>query len=361
LKKLPIIIFLNLFYNCHASDLLSVDPEQRANLGVEVTSVSSVSKGSGHMAPARVVIPTGKELIITSPRAGTITTLYVSVGDRVDEGQIIAEVQSPEFITLQSNYLDARSAFDLSNTKYERDKTLHEEGIISQSRLQETEAVYRERRAHLEETRFILSMTGLNNREIDEIGNGYTFAKSMPVRSPGKTSILERYASVGEHVEMMGPIFRLADISSLWLEISVPQEIINEIHVGSSISVLAVDIIAKVIAIGATVDSATQTILVRASFDQDELLLRPGQFVTVSLDQIQGHDAGLLTVPGNAVIRREGKSYVFIEAQDGFSIRAVTALGIKDGAAFIKGDLPDNAQVVSKGLVALKALWLEGE
>ena len=39
----------------------------------------------------------------------------------------------------------------------------------------------------------------------------------------------------------------------------------------------------------------------------------------------------------------------------------VTALGIKDGSAFIKGDLPDNARVVSKGLVALKALWLKGE
>lgn len=344
-----------------ASDI-PLSPGEIDNLGIRFVQVAPGRDAGGIEATARVVLPPTGDAVVSATQSGLLTRLAVNVGDEVDEGQILAELTSPDFIGLQREFLDAVNAQWLAQTSYARDAKLHAEGIIAERRLDETTTRRAIANATLDEHRQLLRIAGMRDADIDALESRRQLQGTLIVRAPFGGAITARLASAGERLDPMSPIYRLVDLSQLWLDISIPHEQVTFVRPGALVRASggAGDWSATVQSIGSSIDPSTQVTTVRARLAPGTTDLMPGQFMGVRVTTAMADDAigGILEVPAVAVIRSNNDHYVFVRTASGVQARNVDVLSIAGRSAFIRGRIDTGESVAASGLSVLKSIWL---
>ena len=206
------------------------------NLGIRFETPSPATEVAAAEVTARVMVPPAGEAVIAAPLPGLLTTLSVEVGDSVDEGQALAEMMSPDFLELQREFLDALNTYRLAETEIERDRQLHDEGIISVRRLQETTTRSMIASTGLNEHRQLLRIAGLTAAEIHSLQTSQALLDSLEIRAPISGVVVERMATTGQRIDAMAPVYRVADLSELWLQLNVPQEQVSNVVPGMTVS-----------------------------------------------------------------------------------------------------------------------------
>ena len=135
-KSLIVGVLLTLVFRLAAADEIVVTADEVTNLGIELATPQKALVTTAIEATAHVVIPPMGDVFVSAPQAGLLMRLNVAIGDEVSQGQAIAELQGPEFLALQREFLDALNTNLLAQNDYARDQQLHDEGIISGRRLQ---------------------------------------------------------------------------------------------------------------------------------------------------------------------------------------------------------------------------------
>jgi cobalt-zinc-cadmium efflux system membrane fusion protein len=349
-----------------SAEEISISPGELENLGVRFESPSRVTAVPGIEATARVAIPPAGDAIVGTPQAGLLVGVNVAAGDSADEGQVLAELRSAEFIELQREFLDAFNTFLLVQNELERDRQLHGDGIISARRLQETTTKQRIAEAGVNEHRQLLKIAGLSDAEIRLLEREQRLIETLRIRAPFSGVIVERMATTGQRLDAMSPIYRLADLSELWLEIGVPREHVSAIATGMRVVVTdhGGEPSATVTTIGRAIDPATQFVVVRARLDGESHGLSPGQFEAVRIVATQSDSAerAMLAVPAAAVTRSGGSRFVFVRAGDGITVRKVDVVSMYAGRAYVAAGLDSRDEVAVTGVSTLKALWFaQGE
>jgi len=340
---------------------ITISPNEITNLGIEVASPTPAREVAAIEATARVVIPPMADAIVSAPQAGLLAGLNVSVGDAIVQDQVVAKLQSPEFLSLQREFLDALNTNLLIKNEYERDQQLFDEGIISGRRLQQTTTRYRIAATSFNEHRQLLQIAGLSDGDIHSLETEQKLIQVLEIRAPFGGVILDRMVDVGERLDAMSPIYRLADLSSLSLEINVPQESLAAVQPGMSVAVADSPAAypAEVTTIGRSIDPATQSVMVRALLTEADHGLKPGQFVSariVSNRSIASAEA-IWIVPTAAVTRSSESYYVFVRTSNGFDIREAQVVGAAAGSLYLVLDVDADNLIAVGGVAALKALW----
>ncbi|MEY2666137.1 MAG: hypothetical protein RLZZ384_308, partial [Pseudomonadota bacterium] len=222
-------------------------------------------------APAKVLIPNNNEYVVSASQSGIINQLNAATGDVVKKGDILAQIDSPNLLSLQSNYLKAVSAMQLANSAYQRDKSLAQDGIIAKRRVQETQGQFNAAEIDMKEAKRLLEIAGGNTSELDKLNS------TLTIRSPISGVVIERMAVVGTHVDMLTPLYRVANLQTLWLEIAIPQEDIAQISVGDQVSIDNTPFTAEISLLGQSVNVEDQTILARAIVKNVKGEIRAGQ------------------------------------------------------------------------------------
>lgn len=339
---------------------IAVSPRQLDNLGVTLATPVEVERMPVVEATARVVIPPSREFVVTAPHEGLIVRLDVAAGDTVAAGDVLAELRSPAFLTLQRDFLEALNAARLARGELERDRQLHGEGLIPERRLREAETRARVADAALSEHRELLRLGGLDDEALRALSARQQIQGAVPVRAPADGVVLAVLAVNGERAETMAPLYRIADLSTLWLELAVPQEQLGAVAVGMPVAVAGRESpVAEITRLGRTVDPATQTVTVRALLSAPEHGLRPGQFLSarVLVDCCELDGPPVLAVPAAAVVRSEDGSFLFVRTADGFEARPVEVASGGAETAFVRRGLTAGDEVAVTGVAALKALW----
>ncbi len=306
--------------------------------------------------PAKVVVPNAQLRIVSAPQSGLLEALLVSEGETVQAGQPLAQIQSPQLLEQQSAYLEALTRLQLARADFKRDNQLHKEGIIAERRFLETRSRLTQVETSVEQLQQSLALAGMDAQALAALKKQRKLSGLLQVRSPLGGVVLEQIATPGQRLEMADPLYKVGQLSPLWLEIHVPLEKLGAIAPGSLVRSESVS--ARVITVGRMVHGADQGVLVRAEVTDGAEQLRPGQFVQANL---QGPDtADLYRVPRAALVRSGGDSYVFVETPDGFSAEAVKVQAEETNHIVISGDFAADAQVVISGTAALKASWQTG-
>lgn len=335
---------------------IRISEEQIDNLAIKVGALQPSQHLSVFYAPARVTVPVNRELLLTASQPGLLTQLQANLGDTVQKGQVLAQMRSPELVALQQQYLTARSNLHLVNLEQRRDKTLFAEGVIAERRWQETQAMYSSKAALADEAKQLLLMAGMTAGEIETLGKTHKLNSELNLRAPIHGVILERKAILGSRLAIQEPIYRIGDLSELWLEINIPQERMASVHIGDWVEDETGKVHAKITLLGQSVNKENQTILARAVIEGDADQLRVGQNLNVQI--LQGEQQNGFKVPNTAIAQNGGKSYVFVRNPDGFAVTEVRVLGRQDAESLINGPLTGQERIALQGAVALKANWL---
>lgn len=357
MRRVLIGLLLSAGFNAFATEMqIKISPEQIDNLAIKVGPVIPSQQVPLLSAPARVVVSSNREQLLTAPQSGFLTQLRANIGDKVSKGQILAQIHSPELLRLQQQFLTARSELNLVSLEQQRDQKLLEEGVIAQRRWQQTQALYNSKAAIAEEAKQLLTMTGMSRSEINALAKQHKLSSLLQVRSPIDGVVLDRLATLGTRLDMLTPIYHIADLSELWLEINIPQERITGVHLGDLVKVGDTDISASISLLGQSVNQANQTMLARAVVQNSSPQLRLGQNLTVQL--MRNAEQVGFKVPQSAIAQNTGHNYVFVRNTQGFLVTEVTIAGKQDQDTLVSGPLNADMQIALQGTVALKANWL---
>lgn len=342
-------------------DFISLNPEQQSAYGIRLERPGRVSGSLTRRYPGTVAVPNQQLRVVVAPRAGNIEALLVAEGEPVSAGQVLATIASPELIDVQSNYLETLTRLDLAETEHERNQTLHKEGIIAERRLLASRAEVRELRTLAEQRRQMLVLSGMDDAAIATLVDGRRLSSSLAVRSPIGGVVLQQMATTGQSLPASAPLYRVAELSPLWVEIHVPVERLAGIAPGTGALLPGLGIEGRVITVGRKVHEEDQGVLVRAEVRDGAERLRPGQFIEVQLRaSASGADAGGWRVPTAAVVRSGADTRVFVAGDGGFLALPVRLLAQEEQSAVVAADLGADDRLAVSGVAALKAAWLAG-
>lgn len=336
------------------NDVLMTARQSQA-LGIETLPIASSSVLAGNALPAQVAIPNHQLRVISAPLPGMLESMAVAVNQTVKKGQPMARLQSPGLAELQRDFLQAALQSQLAQNSLNRDEKLFKDGIVAESRYLATRNSALTSAAAASEKKQALRLAGMSDAAIQKLQSGQAIGSALDVVSPIDGVVMEQLVAPGQRVEAAAPLFKVARLSPLWLEIQVPLAQASALQGGASVRVPSLQASGKVISIGRGVAEANQTVMVRAEISDGAANLRPGQYVEAVLGMAAGGKQW--SVPNAALMREGNQTYVFVQAPSGYRLQSVQVAVQTPSSATIVADFKGDERIVIKGAVALKAAW----
>jgi len=300
---------------------------------------------------------------ITLLTEGIVQKVLVDVGASVLEGQLLAEISSPEFAQVKSRYLSVMAEGALKKIVFEREKRLLKKKISAQQDYEQARAEYRMAKSEKEALFQQLLNYGLTEKEIDKLEENRSGSSFLPIRAPFGGTLVSRNAVMGEVVRPGDMLFDLADISSMWVELSIPENNLNLVKINDPVEV-TFDVLPKVSVRGhitwvsADIDERTRMIKGRAVVPNTQFLLKQGMFCHINL--LSDKPTGSLFVSENALHTLNEKPFVFVKLSDDlYEARRITTGSKNRGALEILDGLAPHEQVVVNHSFTLKSEFLK--
>ncbi len=329
---------------------------QAQNLGIQLGHLVALESVPLLTAPAKITIPPKNDYIVSTLQAGLLQEIKVSIGDKVKKGQVLATINSPQLLELQQQYLNALNALQLAKADFNRDKKLLSEGIITERRWKTTQAQHKILLSQVNQSKQLLVLSGFSKAAMQQLITHNRLNSQLTVIAPISGVILERFVRSGAPINALEPLFRLANIEQLWLDISIPQQRMQRLQLGDKVVLENSEYTADIFFLSQQVNADNQTVLARAKLEAKTDSLRIGQIIRVQINQT--HHKNTFSVPNRAVASFDNKSHIFIKTATGFKIQVVKVLGKSKGQTNISTDLPAKTMIATKGAVALKAHFL---
>jgi membrane fusion protein, heavy metal efflux system len=333
-----------------AADTVKLGAAQIQSLGIETAALDARQAGRIQGLPAQVVVPNKQMFVVAAPLAGLMQQVNAAAGATVAKGQSLARFQSPQLAEIQRGYLQALTQLQLAQENLQRDQQLLKEGIIAESRYRTARSQHAEAAAAFAERRQALRMAGVSDAALKRQGG---LGGTIDIPAPAAGVVLEQMVVPGQRVEAATPLFKVAQLDPLWLEIQLPVAQIHDVSEGDAVAVPAANASGTVIAVGKNV-GANQTVTVRAQIRAGADRLRPGQFVEATLSPAVAH-VRQWSVPNAAVVRHESKVLLFVQSKEGFAAVPVSVVRESPAGTIVTGALKGDERIAVRGVAALKA------
>lgn len=218
--------------------------------------------------------------------------------------------------------------------------------------------------------RFPGTVTSIKARLSDAVRKGQVLAtmestetlRPFEVVAPFDGTIVDYDITQGTTVEAGISLFTVANLSTVWADLRIYQRDLNKIHSGQRVVVVngheGPTYTGTISYISPTIDEHTRTGLARVIVDNRNGEWRPGQFVKGSVS-IEEHPVPVL-IPRTAVLTHEGKTVVFVQTDEGFTLRPVL-LGHSDATHYeVESGLRPGEIFVTRNAISLKAEMNKG-
>lgn len=337
--------------------------EQIRIAGIRVEAVSAArtaatrnSEASGTRLSGQVLPPGDRANAISTSVAGYLDAMMVQVGERVTAGRALARIRSAELAGLQREYLHARANAELATARLVRDESLFGDGIITQSRLNESRAARELALANAEEQRHALRLAGYSDAEIARL-RADRISSTVTLRAANAATVLDEPIAVDQHVEAGATVLRISSPGSWWLDLQATPAQAAELSVGDAVQAGPCKALGRIIGIGSQVNAQAQTVLVRAQLQDPTGCLRANQYLEAA---VLGGDipASWVRVPASALVRSGGRDYVFLQQGTEFRPVAVLVARRATDQAWLRSGVAPGSSVAASGTAVLKGAWL---
>ncbi len=252
---------------------------------------------------------------VTPKIDGFVEVLFVSTtGEWVRRGQRLLSIYSPMLVAAQEELLTAGR-------------------LVAQVDSGAGEA-WRNAQATLAAARRRLSYWDITDEQITRLEETGEVTKTLTLVSPVTGIVLEKDVLQGQRVTPGVRLYRIADLSVIWVEGEVFEQDLQFVHAGAQahIEVAAYPgehLMGRVSFVYPTVDVRSRTNRIRITARNADLRLKPGMFATIFFDAQLGHE--VLTVPLEAVVITGERNLVFVRDEDGMLRPREVVLGARAG------------------------------
>ena len=280
---------------------VTIDARRQQLIGVRIVPVTRESLAQTVRAVGVVRYDETRQSDINLKVEGWIRDLYVdSTGQAVEKGQPLFTLYSPDLVTTQQEYLLALKTRDQLQQSTLADARERADQLVASARQR-------------------LALWDLAPEDLRALEEKRQVSEAIVFRSPATGFVVEKSAVKGLHVMAGQTLYKLTDVSTVWVEADVYENEVSGIRIGTMAAV-TIDAYpgerfsGRVTYIYPYLDEKTRTNKVRFAFANPRGRLKPGMFANVEVPV--GGGTGL-TVPTNAVLDSGTEQIVFVAQGDG--------------------------------------------
>ncbi len=287
--------------------------EQERALGVVYTQVTRETLGKTVRTVGTIQAPEPNLADVTPKIEGFVEKLLVNTtGETVRRGQALLELYSPMLVAAQEEFLTAQR-------------------LVSRLDSSAGEA-WQSAQSTLDAGRRRLSYWDITSEQIAVLERSGQVTKTLTLVSPVNGIVLEKDVLEGQRVMPGQRLYRIADLSEVWVEGEVFEQDLALVTEGMQVHIEIAarpgeHMMGRVSFIYPTVDAVSRTNRVRLTVPNPGLLLKPGMFATVFFDAIIGRD--VIAVPRAAVVVTGQRNLVFVRDAEGMLQPREVVLGAR--------------------------------
>ena len=328
----------------------SPTPAPVQNSAIETEIVASQSIAGVIPATGKILVPENQVAVIGPVNEGRIVRLYAGQGTRVRKGQKLADLESADIDQAEADYLKALADYEnavrssaaeikLAQESYDRNKQLYEQKITAGKNLQSAEhdlevakaageSSVNGTKAALTAARRHLLLLGINDATIDALAKKTDLAATFSLNSPIDGIVVERNATVGASVGTDANVFKIIDLSRVWIDADVFEKDLQRVRPGQEVKLTVpalpqTTFTGRVIFVDSVVNPDTRTVKVRTEVANPDGRLKPDMFANVQI--VTDVNRAAISIPQSAVLNDEGKTVVFVADGNSFKKRQVQA------------------------------------
>jgi RND family efflux transporter MFP subunit len=263
-------------------------------------------------------------------------------------------MRSPELVQAQRDFVAANANAALARDRLNRAEPLFAARALPERELRVAENEARTTTYKAAEARHVLTLLGMTDQEVDTLQRTRNFSPTIAITAPKAGVVLTRQTSPGARVAQAEPLFTIAQLDPLWVNIQIPSARLGSIGIGSAVSLVGQGVDGRIVRIGRSVDPATQSVTAVAEIDANGGSVRPGLAVTVRV-RVEQNGVAQWVVPAAAVVRHRDQSWVFVRTPGGVRATPVQVLSENARDASIRADLKGDERIAGRGLIPLLA------
>ena len=347
---------------------IRMGPEEVAALNISVVKVEGGTLARHLLVPGAITPDTDRIARVPARVVGTVTEMRKRLGDRVARDEIVAVLESRDVADAKSEYLIASVRAELEKTNFDRQQALWDKRISSEQVYLRTRATYTEATLRVDLASQKLSALGLSATDVAaaQKREGATLNQSTlrryELRSSLAGRVVERKVEVGTTVGGKGDpadIYTVADLSTVWIELSVPTHELAMVREGAPVAVTHAHEAGgrhadgKVVFVSPFLNPDTRSARVIVALPNPDLAWRPGAFVTAGVEI--ANDAVEVHVPKAALQTVGGERVVFVRTEEGFEKREVELGRSDDDSYEVVSGLKSGATIAVANSFILKA------
>lgn len=313
------------------------------------------------------------QAVVAAPFSGILLSSMnrslPALGQQVSKGTALATlnpaIQSSDGENYAQQFINAQSQLELARKDLERSKRLYRKEAIPELELEKARIEYRQA---LIQFQTINEIVQVDTSSIDSYGSSeesYRFELKAPISG----AIVENNVTPGMQVKAGEPLFRVAELSKVWLKAHLPASERSSVETpgsaaftiqGSKKQYSMSDLNGRLISVGKTVDPTTRTIPLTYELRNPDNALQSGLFANVYIDTETKEE--VLAIPESALIEEEGSFVVYVHISgESFAKRSITT-GIRDrGWVEVTSGLEEGEHVVTTNAYQVKLASLSSE
>ena len=357
------------------ADFLRVVTDQMHQL--QIVKVGTYSFRAQRSAIGLIGYNEDASTIVLTPFSGRVIRLIAKPGDEVKRGDPLLEIDSPEQLVPQNDFIAAQAAkrkagsqHNLAQIVEKRVRDLHEGKAAPSKDLQQAEAQLanaendmRSADTAFEAARARLRILGRTDAEISKLEQTGTLSRVTTITAPIGGTVVSRKVGPGQHVKADSgdALYTIADLSTMWLKAQIFEQDIAQVRIGQEIEArvsAAPDRIfkARINAINSVSDLTTRRVVVRSEIENADGMLKAEMFAMFKISIDDGSTSP--AVPTDAVIREGDVATVWVETEPRLFKRRVVDIGIQqDGLTQILKGLDGGELVVARGAIFVDNEW----
>lgn len=342
-------------------------PSEWATLTIE--PVKARTFRAEYVTEGKVAVDEDRSTPVFSPYSGRVTKLLAKPGEMLKQGQPLFTIEAADTVQAQNDFIaamtsqnKAKSALELSDIQFKRAKDLYEGHAIPLKDYQQAEATQVQARndmrssgTALEAARNKLRILGFTDETIKAFQDKGVIDREITIYAPISGTVVQRKIGPGQYVNSgaSDPVFVIGDLSTVWLTAFVREGDAAAVCIGQDITVNVMalpgrPLTAKINYVAAAIDPNTRRLLVRATIDNKDGLLKPEMFANVTI--YSAGDRAAPAVPKQALIYEADKVRIWVAREDkSVQLRQIKTGLINGNFVEVTSNLKPGEQIVTKG------------
>ena len=307
-------------------DLVVLTDLQFQNAGIVLGAPEQRTMGTSLQLTGEIDVSPAGLVNISVPYGGFLRQTDLMPGNRIRKGQVLAQLEHPDYVQLQQDYLDTKAKIEMAQLEYNRQKELTDEQVSALKNLQQVRTelqLLQNNRAGLRQK---LQMININP---DKLTNS-RLSRSINILSPINGYVKNVNANLGQMVNASDILFELVNTDDMHIKLNVFERDITKLNPGQKFTFTlpndSQERNAEIILVGRTVEG-DKTIPVHAHLQHDDPKLIPGMFVNAT---IKTGNQPVTVLPETAVVQFEGQHFIFVDQGQHQFKRVPVEIGIKN-------------------------------